>query len=35
MVFGLVGVLYFVVCYPLIHLSSVLESRMARGRIRL
>jgi polar amino acid transport system permease protein len=35
MVFGLVGVLYFIVCYPLIHLSSVLESRMAGGRVRL
>ena len=28
MVFGLVGLLYFVVCYPLINLSSFLEKRM-------
>ncbi len=28
MVFGLVGILYFVVCYPLINLSSFLEKRM-------
>jgi polar amino acid transport system permease protein len=35
LVFGLVGVLYFAVCYPLIHLSSVLESRMTLGKVRL
>ena len=28
MVFGLVGILYFAVCYPLINLSSFLEKRM-------
>ena len=28
MVFGLVGLLYFAVCYPLIYLSSFLEKRM-------
>jgi polar amino acid transport system permease protein len=28
MVFGLVGLLYFAVCYPLINLSSFLEKRM-------
>jgi polar amino acid transport system permease protein len=28
MVFGLVGILYFVICYPLINLSSLLERRM-------
>jgi polar amino acid transport system permease protein len=28
MVFGLVGILYFTICYPLINLSSFLEKRM-------
>jgi len=28
MVFGLVGLLYFAICYPLINLSSFLEKRM-------
>ncbi|MCX5877799.1 MAG: amino acid ABC transporter permease, partial [Deltaproteobacteria bacterium] len=28
MVFGLVGILYFVICYPLIRLSNTLEKRM-------
>lgn len=28
MVFGLVGILYFAICYPLINLSSTLEKRM-------
>jgi polar amino acid transport system permease protein len=28
MVFGLVGLLYFAICYPLINLSSLLERRM-------
>jgi polar amino acid transport system permease protein len=28
MVFGLVGILYFVICYPLIYLSTNLEKRM-------
>jgi polar amino acid transport system permease protein len=29
MVFGLVGILYFVICYPLIWLSNRLEKRIA------
>jgi len=29
MVFGLVGVLYFVVCYPMIHLSHYLEEKVS------
>lgn len=29
MVFGLVGILYFVICYPLIHLGARLEARSA------
>jgi polar amino acid transport system permease protein len=28
MVFGLVGILYFLICYPLIQLSNSLEKRM-------
>ncbi len=28
MVFGLVGILYFAICYPLINLSNILEKRM-------
>lgn len=35
MVFGLVGILYFVICYPLINLSSVLERRMTVVSTRL
>jgi len=35
MVFGLVGILYFVICYPLIHLSSNLEKRMTVVATRL
>jgi polar amino acid transport system permease protein len=35
MVFGLVGLLYFVICYPLINLSSVLERRMTVVSTRL
>jgi polar amino acid transport system permease protein len=35
MVFGLVGILYFVICYPLIHLANWLEKRMAREAIQL
>jgi polar amino acid transport system permease protein len=35
MVFGLVGILYFVVCYPLINLSSFLERRMTVVSTRL
>lgn len=31
LVFGLVGILYFVICYPLIRLSSLLEHRMSGG----
>lgn len=31
LVFGLVAVLYFVICYPLIQLSSTLEKRMSVG----
>lgn len=35
MVFGLVGILYFVICYPLINLSGFLERRMTVGSTRL
>jgi polar amino acid transport system permease protein len=35
MVFGLVGLLYFVICYPLINLSNFLERRMAVTSTRL
>jgi len=35
MVFGLVGLLYFAVCYPLINLSSYLEKRMTVMTVRL
>jgi polar amino acid transport system permease protein len=35
MVFGLVGLLYFVICYPLINLSSFLERRMTVVATRL
>ena len=35
MVFGLVGLLYFVICYPLINLSSFLEKRMTVVSTRL
>ncbi|MCU0585011.1 MAG: amino acid ABC transporter permease [Desulfobacterales bacterium] len=31
LVFGLVALLYFVICYPLVQLSSVLEKRMSSG----
>lgn len=31
MVFGLVGLLYFMVCYPLIRLAGNLERRLGRG----
>lgn len=34
LVFGLVAVLYFAICYPLIQLSSRLEKRMAAGYAR-
>jgi len=35
MVFGLVGVLYFAVCFPLIHLSNYLERRFSTGELKL
>ena len=35
MVFGLVGILYFVICYPLIRLSNSLEKRMTVSATRL
>jgi len=35
MVFGLVGLLYFVICYPLINLSGFLERRMTVASTRL
>ena len=35
MVFGLVGLLYFVICYPLINLSNLLERRMTVVSTRL
>lgn len=35
MVFGLVGILYFVICYPLINLSNFLERRMSVAGSRL
>jgi polar amino acid transport system permease protein len=34
LVFGLVAILYFVICYPLIQLSSILEKRMSAGYTR-
>jgi polar amino acid transport system permease protein len=35
MVFGLVGILYFVICYPLINLSNTLERRMTVAATKL
>jgi polar amino acid transport system permease protein len=35
MVFGLVGLLYFAICYPLINLSGYLERRMSVGSTKL
>jgi polar amino acid transport system permease protein len=35
MVFGLVGILYFVICYPLIRLANYLEARMTIGTVKL
>ena len=35
MVFGLVGILYFAVCYPLINLSNYMERRMTVTATRL
>jgi polar amino acid transport system permease protein len=34
LVFGLVAVFYFVICYPLIQLSNTLEKRMSHGYTR-
>jgi polar amino acid transport system permease protein len=31
MVFALVGILYFIICYPLIRLSNLLEKKMGKG----
>lgn len=31
LVFGLVGILYFVICYPLIQISNTLEKRLSSG----
>jgi polar amino acid transport system permease protein len=35
MVFGLVGLLYFVICYPLIYMVNALERRMTVQEVRL
>jgi polar amino acid transport system permease protein len=35
MVFGLVGLLYFAICYPLINLSGFLERRMTVASTKL
>ncbi len=35
MVFGLVGILYFAICYPLINLSNYMERRMKVANTRL
>ena len=35
MVFGLVGLLYFAVCYPLIKLSNILEGRLSQQKLKL
>ncbi len=35
MVFGLVGILYFAICYPLINLSNYMERRMTVPNTRL
>lgn len=35
MVFGLVGILYFAVCYPLIKLSNALEARLSKEQLKL
>jgi polar amino acid transport system permease protein len=35
LVFGLVGILYFVICYPLIQLAARLEKRMTIAKTRL
>ncbi|WP_319542389.1 amino acid ABC transporter permease [uncultured Pseudodesulfovibrio sp.] len=35
MVFGLVGIMYFAVCYPLIQLSNILEKKFSTGEMKL
>jgi polar amino acid transport system permease protein len=35
MVFSLVGLFYFVICYPMIRLSNTLERKFALGEMRL
>jgi len=35
MVFGLVGLFYFAVCYPLIQLSNILEKKYSTGDLKL
>lgn len=35
MVFGLVGLLYFALCYPLIKLSNILEQKLSKQELRL
>jgi len=35
MVFGLVGILYFTICYPLIHLSNAFEKRLRVQEFKL
>jgi polar amino acid transport system permease protein len=35
LVFGLVGIFYFIICYPLIHLVNYLEARMTVQKFRL
>jgi polar amino acid transport system permease protein len=34
LVFGMVGLLYFVICYPLIQVSNTLERRLATGTVK-
>jgi len=35
MVFGLVGLFYFAICYPLILLSNALEKKYSTGELKL
>ena len=35
MVFGMVGLMYFLVCYPLIQLSNLLEKKFSTGELKL
>ncbi len=35
MVFGLVGIMYFAICYPLIQLSNMLEKKYSTGDLKL